>query len=152
MTELKNPKEVQIDLSDGTSKTYIISKFPAVAGRKIVANYLMSALPKLGDYDVNEETMVDLMSYVAVVTPAGPLRLTTRALVDNHVSEWEALADIEIAMMEYNCSFLSDGRAATFFGMLTDRAQGLITQTLSGLSGALTRKAARRSKNGGSGK
>lgn len=118
--DLIEPKELQIG-----DRTFIISKFPAVAGREIIAKYPTSGLPKLGDYQVNEETMLKLMSYVAVPQDARPpQRLNDKRLVDNHVLDWEALAKIELAMLEYNCSFLQNGRALTF---LEDIAQKLPT-------------------------
>ena len=98
---LLDPKEIEID-----GKTFVISKFPAVAGREIVANYSLSALPKVGDYEVNAQMMHKLMSYVGVPNASEqPLQLCTTALIDNHVGGWETLAKVEMAMMEYNCSF-----------------------------------------------
>lgn len=110
------PKEITIKTQKGEERTYTISKFPAVAGREIVAKYPISAMPKLGDYAVNEETMMKLMAYVAIKTDGGPLPLTTRALIDNHVPDWEVLARIEMNMMEYNCSFFGKGGASIFEG------------------------------------
>jgi len=52
------------------------------------------------------------MAFVAVPrTEGGPLPLSTRALVDNHVPDWETLARIEMAMMEYNEVFSATGKA-----------------------------------------
>lgn len=120
------PKEIEVH-----GKTFIISKFPAIEGREIIAVYLSSSIPKYGNYKVNEETMLKLMSYVSVpMTNIPPLPLTTRALVNNHAGNWETLGKIEVAMMEYNCSFLQNGRVSTF---LNDTAQKLpmwISKTL----------------------
>jgi hypothetical protein len=115
MPDLLYPKEVQIKCLDGTERTYTISRFPAIAGREIIAKYPLSAAPKLGDYAVNEETMLKLMSHVAVMPTSGAmLRLTTKALVDNHVPDWEALARIEVEMLRYNTSFFQRGEVSTF--------------------------------------
>ena len=46
------PREITIADQDGKERRYILSKFPAVEGREIVAKYPISALPKLGDYAV----------------------------------------------------------------------------------------------------
>lgn len=124
------PKELTLD-----GKTYLLSKFPAIQGREIVAKYPLSAMPKLGDYEVNEATMLKLMSFVAVVGADGnAIRLQTRALVDNHVPNWEVLAKLEMAMLEYNCSFFGNGGASTFFEGITRKAQQLITQMLTASS------------------
>lgn len=146
--QLLEPKEVQIKTQSGEERTYILSKFTAVAGREIVAKYPLSAMPKLGDYAVNEETMLKLMAFVAVPRDGGePLRLSTKALVDNHIPDWEALARIEVGMMEYNCSFFGSGRASTFFEVIAQKAQALISKTLMDSLGQLSRQTARASKN-----
>lgn len=142
------PKEITIKAQDGREIVFVLSKFPAIQGREIIAKYPLSAMPKLGDYDVNEETMLKLMSFVAVTRKDGePLRLVTRALVDNHVPDWETLARLEMGMMEYNCSFFGDGRGSTFFEVIAQKAQVWISQMLMGLSAQSSQKKPRRSKS-----
>jgi hypothetical protein len=135
---LIQPKEVQIPQANGTEKTFVLSKFPAITGREIIAKYPLSALPKLGEYAVNEETMIKLMGYVAVQTEKGELRLSTKALIDNHCGDWETLARLEVAMLEYNVSFFGNGLASAFLKNITGKAQALIFQTLTDLSGRLS--------------
>lgn len=128
---LLHPKEVQIECNDGSSKAFILHKFPAIAGREIVSQYPLSALPKLGDYKVNEEMMLKLLSFVAVDIGTGtPLQLNSRSLVDNHVPDFEALMRLEAAMLEYNCSFFQNGKVSTFFEVIAAKAQALISKTL----------------------
>jgi hypothetical protein len=137
MAELLQPKEIEIVAQDGTKRVYLLSKFPAIPGREIVCKYPLSGLPKLGDYAVNEETMLKLMGFVAVPgkgADGASLRLETRALVDNHIPDWETLAKIEVAMLEYNCSFFGNGLASTFFENLGQKAQALITKILTDYS------------------
>ena len=129
------PQELTVTTQAGDERTYVLSKFPAIAGREIIAKYPMSAMPKLGDYKVNEATMLQLMAFVGVPRTSGePLMLTTRALVDNHVPDWETLARVEMAMMEYNVSFFGNGKASTFFEAIAEKAQAFLSQTLTGLS------------------
>jgi hypothetical protein len=124
------PKEIEID-----GRKYTISKFPAVAGREIIAKYPLSGMPKLGDYAVNEETMLKLMCFVSITLPDGnKLALSNRTLVDNHVSSWETLAKIEIAAMEYNCSFFQNGRISRFFDDFAQKLPAWISRMLMGLS------------------
>lgn len=128
MADLIQPKAFTAADGEGRERTYILSKFPAVQGREIIAKYPTSAIPKLGDYAVSEETMLKLMAFVAVDTGNGiPLRLATRQLVDNHVPDWETLAKIEMAMMEYNCSFFAKGT-------LLDSLQGVVLKVLARIS------------------
>lgn len=115
------PKEVEID-----GKKFTLSKFPAIPGRRIIMSYPISSLPKLGDYESNEQAMLLLMSYVS----KGSLRLSTQELINNHVGGWETLGKLEIAMLEYNCSFLALGRISSFLDGITQKLPELITQIL----------------------
>lgn len=124
------PKEVQISAPSGESKTFIISKFPAIDGREIIAKYPLSGMPKLGDYAVNEETMLKLMAFVAVPVGDTQVSLTTKTLVNQHAGDWETLAKVEIAMMEYNCSFFQNGKISGFFDSVKAKAQQLTSKTL----------------------
>jgi hypothetical protein len=143
------PKEIPVKTQDGRELRVILSKFPALAGREIVAKYPLSAMPKLGDYAVNEETMLKLMGYVGIVVEGKdePLRLTTRALIENHIPDWEALARIEVAMMEYNVSFFASGLALGSFEGIARKALSWIVQTLTDLSAQSSANASRRSKS-----
>lgn len=141
---LIEPKEVPIPDQQGREKVFILSKFPAIQGREIIAKYPLSAMPKLGDYAANEETMLKLMAFVAIPREGGePLPLSTRALVDNHCADWEQLARIEMAMMEYNVSFFGNGKGSTFLDAITAKAQAFLSKTLTDLSGQLSPKAKR---------
>jgi hypothetical protein len=125
------PKEIPLKGQDGKTRTYIISKFPAIQGREIVTKYPVSNLPKLGEYQQSEETMLKLMAFVQVVPDGGsPIALTTRALVDNHVPDWEVLARLEYAMLEHNCSFFGNGLNSASFESIARKAVEWITKTL----------------------
>lgn len=135
MIDLIKPEARDIAVGDGTeTKRFILSNFPAIAGREIVTQYPLSAMPKLGDYRVNEELMLKVMSYVAVEIEGKPVRLDSRALVDNHVPDFECLMRIEAAMMEKNCSFFRNGKVSTLFGVIEQKAKALFAQTLTGSS------------------
>ncbi len=137
-------KEVQIKTQTGDEKTFIISKFPAIQGREIIAKYPLSGMPKLGDYAVNEETMLKLMAFVAVKVGETHVQLTTRALVDNHIPDWECLARIEMAMMEYNCSFFQNGIISSFLTRITENIPTIIQKTLTLLSQASSKPSKQR--------
>lgn len=134
--ELLQPKEIEIN-----GKTYRISKFPATVGREIVAKYPVSNMPKLGDYKVSEEVMLKLMSYVEVVLPERSIRLSTQDLVNNHVPDWEALAQLEWEMLSYNCSFLTNGKSLSFFEKLARLAEQKISEILTASLGKSSARA-----------
>lgn len=131
-----HPKPLELRTAAGVEKTFILHKLPATVGREIVAKYPVANLPKLGDYGVSEATMLKLVGYVGVQIDDrdGPLMLTTRALVDNHAEDWETLARLEWAMLEYNCSFFANGvRSASLEGLL-EKAKPWLSQMLTALS------------------
>lgn len=134
--ELLQPKEIDIN-----GKTYRISKFPATVGREIVAKYPVSNMPKLGDYKVSEEIMLKLMSYVEVVLPERSIRLSTQELVNNHVPDWEVLAQLEWEMLSYNCSFLTNGKSLSFFEKLAHLAEQKISEILTASLGKSSARA-----------
>ena len=146
---LLEPEEVEIETAKGEHKKFILSKFPAIAGREIVSQYPVTGMPKVGEYSANEEIMLKLMKYVAIPTENGNIALSTQALIDNHIPDWETLAKLEIKMMEYNCSFFGNGKASTFFDGILQTTQQLITQTLTDLlaqSSAQGKQASKSSK------
>lgn len=135
--DLIQPKEQEFTLPDGTAKLYILSKFDAVTGREIVTQYPITATPKIGDYRSNEELMLRVMAHVAIPFDGSErktLRLTSRELVNNHVPDFETLLKIEMAMMEYNCSFFARGGVSSLFEKLTAKVPQLIMKMLTDFS------------------
>lgn len=129
--DLIEPQEYNLKVEDGTTKTYILSKFPAVQGREIAMVYVSSGLPKIGDYAHNQEIMLKLMNYVAVKGPNDNIiRLSTMDLINAHIKSFEDLIKIELKMMEYNCSFFRDGRISSFFEGFVQNVQAWITKIL----------------------
>lgn len=130
MLKLLEPKEVIID-----DHTYILSKFDCWTGREILTQYPITAVPKLGDYKSNEELALKMFAYVAVPRgDAEPLRLSTKDLVRNHVYSWETQMKIELAMIEYNCSFFQKEGASTSLGDTVQRFLSWIFKTWTALS------------------
>lgn len=131
---LIKPKDVSVKDIDGNEKAFVVSRFPAVAGREIVSKYPLSALPKLGDYAVNEETMLKAMAYVGVPTVQDEIQmLTTRALVDSHVTDFEMLMRLEAEVLGHNTSFFQQGKTSAFFAAFGKNLRGWISSTLTDL-------------------
>src|ERR1700755_348314 len=128
ISELIEPKEIQI----GT-KTFIISKVPSMTGRKLAFLYAPSAIPifKLGDYKVNEECMMQLLSYVAVPRGNGllPQRLLDQTLIENH-TPISSLLQLEKEMVEYNFDFLPLGKSLDFLTSFFQNIEQKTTQLL----------------------
>jgi len=130
------PKDLELKTAAGVEKTFVLTKFPATVGREIVAKYPTANLPKLGDYGVSEATMLRLMAHVGVRLDGRdePQMLNTRALVDNHAEDWETLARLEWAMLEYNCSFFANGLNSDTLTGLVEKARPWISQMWTALS------------------
>lgn len=128
-TPLLNPVEFKLANPDGSERTYILSDFSATEGRRIECQYPTSIL-KIDNYDLNEELMLRLMKHVAIVINGRQQRLSTQALIDNHVANAENLLKIEKAMMEKNFSFFRDGRIFSLFDSLVQLFTKSLLQTL----------------------
>lgn len=112
-------------------KTYTITKFRPTDGRRIVVNYPLTALPKVGSYDANEEAMLLLMSHVMVHLPNGEkMALTNKTLIDNHVQSWEALAELEWHTLRFNCPFLNGDNVSTILDILYEVAGDLVLDVI----------------------
>lgn len=112
---LIQPKDITITDGEGKERHFVLSKFPAIAGREIVAKYPVANMPATGDYSVSQEIMKKLMSYVGVKLGDKVVPMVGDHFINEHCGDWEVLAKLEMAMMEYNCSFFRNGRASTFF-------------------------------------
>ena len=139
--ELIKPKQVKLKDLDGTESTYNISRVPAIAARELITQYPLTALPKFGDYAENESKMIKLLSYIEVVTDSGDaIRLETKSLIDNHVSDGETLLRLEAAMLDYNTNFLKVARISKGLGGFSATIEQLITRIATNLSGSLSQK------------
>ncbi len=148
MADLIKEKQVSITDRDGVEHAYIISRLPATVGREVMAKYPVSNMPRVGDYEVSEAIMVKLMSYVAAVaSTGGQIRLQTKALIDNHVPDAQALARLEAGMIEYNFDFFDKGKASAFLKKFAPMLKQLITSTLMDLSAASSRAGKQPSKS-----
>lgn len=130
---LIKPQEVEIVTMDGDTRKYTISRIPAIAAREIVAQYSMGAIPKIGEYATNEAMMLKMMRFVAVEDGERSILLENKALVDNHVPDWETLAKLEMEVIKYNTSFFQNGKGLNFLEAIARKAEALISKTLTDL-------------------
>lgn len=119
---LIKPEEFKIN-----EKTFILSRFPASKGRELMAKYVMSAVPKLGDYDANHKIMLEILSYVVAVTKKGEYyKLVNSTAIDKHVEDWQELMQLEIAVLEYNQNFFPRGQILNLLKTLKQAAEQLL--------------------------
>ena len=129
--DLLKPKEITLRDIDGENRVYTISRMPFMAGREVGFQYIPSALPKVGDYKVNEAMMQKMMEHVAVSINGVLTRLSTKALIDNHIPDLGTGLALEWHMMEYNASFFHKGTISDFFA-------GVVRTSLARISDILT--------------
>jgi hypothetical protein len=129
---LLDPKEIDIDIGNGQTKTFIVSRLPYLSGgREVLTQFMPTAVPKVGDYPANEALAAKMFSCIAVPREgADPLCLTTADLVNSHVPNFRAGLQLEKAMLEHNLGFSVAEGLSTFLEGLNARLPALITQTL----------------------
>lgn len=131
MADLIKPQTVSVKDVDGGEHSFVISRLPATVGREILAKYPVSNIPKIGDYGVSTEAMQLMFRYVAIEREDGShLRLTTQALIDNHVPDGEALIRLELEMLRYNFSFFGIAGDSDLVGSLLQKYLPLVIKTL----------------------
>lgn len=143
MADLIKPEEITVLDGEDNPIVFVISRLPATVAREVITQYPISAAPKIGDYARNEELMLKMLAYAGVAGKGAngePLMLKTRALIDNHVPDFETLVRLEMAMLEKNCSFFARGKASNYLGSLVDKVQALITSTLTDSLRSLSKK------------
>jgi hypothetical protein len=122
--------EATFEDASGKSHKYLLYKIPAVAGREILCQWPLTALPKVGDYSANEGVALKMLSYVAVEKNGTPIRLSTTELVDNHVPDAVVMMRIEREMFKYNFGFFLEEKVLTFFERLTGMIDSKISEML----------------------
>lgn len=127
MSELIKPKNITVKDADGTEHEFVISRLPAIAGREVLAKYPMTNMPKTGDYGQSKDAMLLMMKYVGKEMENGEvLRLSSEALVNNHIPDGEALIRLEIETLRYNSSFFGNAGSQNFLDSLLEKlAAGL---------------------------
>ena len=148
MQPLIKPLEIKCKNMDGKELTFIIHRIPATYAREIITQYPTTAMPKLGNYEENEKLMIKLMGYVVAVNDAGiETRLSNRHLIDNHVTDLDALAKIEYEMLKYNSNFFNLGKISKALKGFEPSIRQLVTQTLMRWSAPSSAKEKQPSKN-----
>ena len=93
--ELREPKVIK---TKGSGEV-IISKFPALQGRKIMIQYPLSNMKALSDYLTCENVLLELLSYCEVVKDGRHIRLNNATLIDQHIRYPLDLTNIELSII-----------------------------------------------------
>lgn len=145
--DLIKPKTIMVKNRDEEEKAFIISRLPATVAREVIAKYPLSNIPKVGEYKSSEEVMLLMMQYVAVEVDGREQRLSTKALVDNHVDDGVQLLRLEIQMIEENTGFFGLGGNKGFLDCLIDKFSQSITPMLTRLLAQLSQAGSANTQN-----
>ncbi|MBR3163751.1 hypothetical protein IKF15_00370 [Candidatus Saccharibacteria bacterium] len=120
-----------------SAKRYRILPMDTFDGRKIMHQYPMTMLPKIGDYNENEELFRLLMRYVEVeVAPNVWQKLDTDELIKQHVSAKDTIV-LEREVVDLTTGFFSSGKLTSIAMGATEFFIQKIILTLTQLSGEL---------------
>lgn len=147
MTEIQKPllepKKIEIEDKVADKKnTFIISKIPAFEAMGLMVQDLPSLVLNInsGNREKIEKFTVEVLNYVAIEKDGQTIRLSTKALINNHCPSFETISLLLAQMIDYNTSFFRDGRSLNFLKRLEALATAKVTEILTTLSDRLLQK------------
>lgn len=118
---MKEPITVEYDLMDGQHKVYKIRQFPATECLRFVTLYPESIAlsgTKVGNYNISEKLMVEMMAYVSVVCEGGlEVPLSTIDMINNHC-DFNVLQSLIREMFDFNTGFFTEGKVWSFLNQV----------------------------------
>lgn len=128
------PKEISIMDIDGDEKTYIITRFPATVGMEILYKLPSSGIPKIGDFGELKEVRNEIFRYIYVKTDNGDIALSTKALIDNHITDGETAYKIMGAILSYNYQSLGKLMSGGLISSMSEKILNIARRLLTELS------------------
>ncbi len=141
------PKDISVVDIDGVEKKYIITRFPATIGMEILYRLPASGIPKIGDFEQLKEVRDDIFKHVYAITENGEIALTTKALIDNHITDGETAYKVMGAMLTYNFQSVGKLTSSGFYDLISEKLLDTARTLLRGLSQQSSPKNKRRSTN-----
>lgn len=122
MSELLHPKRVTVKDVFGGEREYIISLMPATVAIDFQALAPAGFMAKAKDIAAVHELRDMLFKHIAVETEDGrEIRLTTSALIDNHVTGGVQATALVAQMVEYNFNFFGSAGSPGFLDFLLQK-------------------------------
>jgi hypothetical protein len=116
------PLEIQVTDADKVEHSFTISRMPATTAREVVAHYT-SGLATAKNYEASEKAMLQMMQFVGKEIEGNIVPLKSKALIDNHIPDGEALIRLEIEMMRYNTSFFGNAGSQNLKDFLLSKVE-----------------------------
>lgn len=140
---LLEPKEVEIN-----GNKFIIGKMPCTVAQEVIFSLPNGLIPIISEFKKAEDQALKMLSYCERVYSDGrSVPLISKAIIDNHIPDFDTLIKLEYECLEYNYSFFSDGRALSFLNRGVSLAKSNVSEILTDLLGKLSHLAEQRSGN-----
>ena len=100
----------------GKEHKYFIGKIPWMGGgREVLAEYLPTALPRVGDYKRNEDlARILYANVVAIDSDGNHFPLTTDSMINNHIPDVKVALELEAAAFDKSTDFLILGKVLEY--------------------------------------
>lgn len=134
---LLEPKTVDIN-----GYKFIISKMPCTVAQEVIFKLPTGLVPLISQYSQAEEMAFKMLSYCERVYTDGRANvpLISKAIIDNHVPDFQTLMKLEQECLQYNYDFFEQGKVLSFLNkglsLAESKASGILTDLLDRLLSA----------------
>ncbi len=127
---LLEPKEVEIN-----GYKFIISKMPCTVAQEVIFNLPTGLIPIISEFKKTEEQAFKMLSFCERVYSDGKnnVPLISKAIIDNHVPDFNTLIKLEYECLNYNFDFFGNGRALDFLNKGVSLAKSSVSEILTDL-------------------
>lgn len=137
--DLIKPKEIELKDLDGNTHKFIISRFNALDGYELISNFPKTMFNKGESFKDHKEVLIKIFSHVEAFKQDGnTIRLTSEALINNHIPDYELLMKILKEVGTYNSSFLGNVNGLSIIDQIKTKlptlAQKILMDSLKQLS------------------
>lgn len=134
---LLEPKEIEIN-----GYKFIISKMPCTVAQEVIFNLPTGLIPIISEFKKSEEQAFKMLAYCErVYTDKNNVPLKSKAIIDNHVPDFDTLIKLEYECLNYNFDFFGNGRALDFLNKGISLAKSNVSEILTDLLDKLSARA-----------
>ncbi len=151
MTNLLEPVEKTFIDTKGKPHKFFIGKVPWLSGgRRVLAEYIPTGMPMVGNYEANEELARILYANVVAVDAEGnEFPLTTDSQINQRASDVKVAMELEAAVFDKSTDFLILGKVLeyrTAWSITVESVLANLPTQLQNLLSALEKPATKTSK------
>lgn len=130
-SNLLEPKQVEIN-----GYKFIISKMPCTVAQEVIFKLPTGLIPLISNFSQAEDMAYKMLSFCErVYTDGRPnVPLISKALIDNHIPDFDTLIKLENECLTYNYDFFANGKLLGFLNkglsLAESKASGILTDLL----------------------